>query len=327
MTALSTPSKLRGKRVLLTGAAGFVGRHMIQELLRHGYEVISLDAVPADAPGAAVLPAYHQVDLREHDAVHALMADVKPDAVIHLAAISFVPDGNRDPQLLLGVNIGGTIHLTNAVRAECPEARILFVSSAQVYGTATAATAEFPLREDSPLLPLSPYAVSKVAGERFLQACAATYGLQVVIARPGNHIGPGQATKFVATSFAKQVLDAKYGRITEMKVGNLDSIRDFSDVRDIVRAYRLLLERGRSGFAYNITTDNHVRIGDLLQLLKKIIGVEIKTTVDPALYRPTDVLQSIDTSRLYSDTGWIPVYSLEQTLHDIVASLEETAAT
>ena len=160
--------------MLLTGAAGFVGRHMIQELLRHGYEVISLDAVPADAPGAAGLPAYHQVDLRERDAVHALMADVKPDAVIHLAAISFVPDGNRDPQLLLGVNIGGTIDLTDAVRAECPEARILFVSSAQVYGTATAATAEFPLREDSPLLPLSPYAVSKVAGERFLQACAAS---------------------------------------------------------------------------------------------------------------------------------------------------------
>lgn len=310
-------------RVLITGAAGFVGHHLVNELHRHGYGIVTMDAVPGDSPAATGLPAYHSADLRNREDMRTLIRDVRPDAVVHLAAIAAVTDGMKDPHMLYSVNVGGTFNLADAIRLECPKARLLFISSAQVYGTATESTAEFPIREDAPLLPITHYAISKVACERFLQGYAATYGLQVIIARPGNHIGPGQSPKFVTTAFAQQVLNAKKGLISEMKVGNLDSIRDFSDVRDVVRAYRLLLERGRCGFAYNITTDNHVRIGDLLDRLQAIVGTQIKTVVDPALYRPKDVFQSIDTSRLFSHTRWMPVYSLNQTLRDIVADLQE----
>lgn len=317
--SVSTP---RFKRVLVTGAAGFVGHHLVNELRSAGHVVATTDALPADAPAAAGLPSYTSADLRDRDSMRALVRKFKPDAVIHLAAISFVPDGAKDPSLILSVNIAGTLNVAEALRAEAPRARMLFISTAQVYGTATASSAEFPLREDSPLLPLSLYAITKVAAEHALLAMSATHGFDVVIARPGNHIGPGQSPKFVATSFAAQVLEAKAGRLKKMRVGNLESIRDFSDVRDIARAYRLLVEKGRTGMAYNITTDNHVRIGELLSTLQRLAGTSVKTETDPALYRPTDAFQSIDTTRLFADTGWIPRLSLEQTLGDILASLE-----
>jgi len=305
----------RFPRVLVTGAAGFVGHHLVRELEAAGHTVLTTDAAPAGSPAAAGLPSYAPVDLRDAAALQALVRDARPDAVVHLAAISYVPDNAHDPALALCVNIGGTWALADALRAEAPHARLLFVSTAQVYGTAPAAA---PLREDSPLLPLSLYAVTKVACERFLLARHAVDGLDAVVARPGNHTGPGQSPKFVAPAFARKVLDALAGRAPSVRVGNLDSVRSFADVRDVVRAYRLLLERGASGGVYNVAAPANVRIGDLLDRLFALAGGRAPIEADPALWRPTDACQDIDASRLRADTGWEPLLSLDDTLRDLL---------
>ena len=308
----------RFPRVLVTGAAGFVGRHLVRELASAGHEVLTTDALPPDAPAAAGLPGYAQADLRDAAAVRSLLRAARPDGVIHLAAVSFVPDGARDPALALTVNVGGTLALAEGILAEVPAARLLFVSTAQVYGTTRS---DVPLREDAPLLPVSLYAVTKVAGESLLRGLCAARGLDAVIARPGNHTGPGPSPKFVSVAFARQVLAAARGELRELRVGNLDSVRSFADVRDVVRAYRLLLERGRTGRAYNVAAGADVRIGELLDRLRALAGTDAPAVADPALYRPADACQSLDASRLREETGWAPRLSLDDTLRDILADL------
>lgn len=312
----------RCERVIITGSAGFVGAHLIRELESHGHKVFTTDALPADASAASALPGYRQVDLRDREALRAFVRGVHPDACIHLGAISYVPDGDKDPSTMLTVNIAGTVNLAEALRREAPDCRMLMVSTSQVYGPVTSIrAANVPIREMAPLLPLSMYAISKVAAEHAVSAYNGAYGLQTLIARPANHTGPGQTDRFVAVSFAKQVLAAKRGEIDEMKVGNLDSIRDFTDVRDVVRAYRLIIERGQNGQAYNITTNARVRIGELLDTIKGIVGADPKTTVDPALFRPSDASLRLDISRIREHTGWSPNFTLVQTLTDIIKTL------
>lgn len=304
----------RFSKVLITGAAGFVGRHLIRELESHGHVVATTDAVPE-----ASLPQYRQLDLRNRESLKAFIRDVKPDACIHLGAVSFVPDGDKNPSDLLTVNIAGTVNLAEAVRCEAPDCRLMLVSTAQVYGPVTSIrAANVPIRENAPLLPLSMYAISKAAAEQAVSAYGSAYGMQTLIARPANHTGPGQSTKFVAVSFAKQLLAVKRGEQGEIRVGNLDSIRDFTDVRDVVRAYRLIIERGQSGLAYNITTNARVRIGELLEMLQRLTGVSASIVVDPDLFRPSDASLRLDVARLREHTGWSPKHTLEQTLTDII---------
>ena len=308
----------RFPRVLVTGAAGFVGGHLVRELQAHGHTVFTTDAVPAAQNIGA---AYRQCELRDRAALRALIRETEPDACIHLGAVSFVPDGDTNPENLLVVNIAGTVNIAEAIRAERQACRLLFISSAQIYGPVTSArTANVPIRENAPPMPLSMYSISKVAAENAVLAYSSAYGIEALIARPANHTGPGQSPKFVAVSFAKQMLAAKRGEITEMRVGNLESIRDFTDVRDVVKAYRLIIERGQNGLAYNITTNARVKIGDLLANLREIVGANPDITIDPALYRPSDASLRLDVSRLRDHTGWTPEYTLRRTLEDIVAT-------
>lgn len=319
--AMSNPSfsPLRFPRVLVTGAAGFVGHHLVAELAAHGHSVSTTDALPVGHPATAGLPDYRSGDLRDPDALRAIVRDANPDAVIHLAGIAFVPDGGKDPSLILGVNLAGTANVADAILTEVPKARMLFISSAQVYGTTVAS--DTPIRETDPLRPLSLYAITKAAGELALAGRAQAAGLDFVTARPANHIGPGQSPKFVVSAFAKKVLEAKAGRLSRIPTGNLESVRDFTDVRDVVRAYRLLLENGRSGEAYNIAANRPLRIGDMLGKLQTLAGVSVPTETDPALYRPTDACQAYDTAKLAADTGWRPEIPLDRTLADILDSL------
>lgn len=311
-------------RVLVTGAAGFVGRHLVRELAGAGHGVACIDAVPPEA--AADLPDYERVDLRDAAAVRSAVARFAPDAVVHLAAVSFVPDAASDPGLLWAVNIGGVVNVAEAILSECPKARMLFVSSAQVYGTAAKEGGDVLYTEESPLMPISLYAVSKAADEAFVRGCHASRGLDAVIARPGNHTGPGQSPKFVAISFARQLLDVATGKSSgPIRVGNLDSVRDFSDVRDVVRAYRLMLEKGRSGAVYNVSSGTVVTIGELFERLRRICGVDAHPVRDDAFWRPTDRCTALCTDALRRDTGWKPSISLDQTLIDILASLTDRA--
>ena len=314
---MQNATDIRFPRVLVTGAAGFAGHHLVRELESAGHAVATTDAVPADAPAAAGLPGYARADLRDAEAMRTLVRDARPDAVVHLAGVSFVPGAARDPSLALTVNVGGTWALAEALRAEAPRARLLFVSTAQVYGTRPASG---PIREDSPLCPLSLYAVTKVAGESLLLARHAAEGFDAVVVRPGNHTGPGQSPQFAAPSFARQVLAAKRGEIPAIRVGNLDSVRSFADVRDIVRAYRLLLERGASGGVYNAASPANVRVGEVLDRLRALAGCDAPVETDPALWRPTDACPELDVSRLRADTGWAPAFSLDDTLRDLLAT-------
>lgn len=313
-------------KILVTGAAGFAGRHLLRELAMAGHEPVATDSVPSGTPATADLPGYVQADLRDAPAMRALVSETKPDAAVHLAAVSYVPDSDRDPSLALSVNIAGTLNVADALREAAPKARLLFISSSQVYGAAAASAPgasqnTVPLKEDSPMRPLSLYAITKAAAETALLARAEAHGQDIVIARPGNHTGPGQSPKFVAPAFASQIVQVAVGRTATVRVGNLDSVRDFSDVRDIVHAYRLLLERGHTQTVYNVTCGTRVRIGDLLARLEALAGVTASVAPDPALWRPADVCAPLDTSRLRVHTGWMPACDLGRTLSDLLSSL------
>ena len=217
---------------------------------------------------------------------------------------------------MLSVNIIGTINIIEAFKDHAPEARILVASTAHVYGTSPGGKV---LTEDSPLAPVSTYAVSKAAADIASRACASEYGMHIMTSRPNNHIGPGQDARFAVASFASQVAAiARNEHEPLLMTGNLDSTRDFLDVRDVAKAYRLLLEKGRSGKAYNISSSQMVRMGDILDKLCHLTGVEPEIKVDPSKFRPTDSSPILDTSEISNDTGWKPEIELDKTLKDIL---------
>lgn len=298
-------------RVLVTGAAGFVGRHLLSALRTAGHEPLPTDCQADPAAGIAAL------DIGDAGTVDAAIQRLQPDACIHLAGIAFVPDAARDPLALDAINVAGTLQVAQALLRHVPRARMLFVSSAQVYGTRNRPGAR---RETDIPEPASPYAGSKARAEAALLELAARQDLDVVIARPGNHTGPGQSPKFVAPAFAHALRDFRDGRLPSIAVGNLDSERDFSDVRDVVAAYVLLLEKGARGGIYNISAGEHVRIGDLLAALARIAGVSPVTHVEPARFRPTDAVPVLDTARIRA-LGWRPAFPLERTLADLWSAI------
>lgn len=278
---------------LVTGGAGFVASHLVAELERASWNVVRTDVVNGGDSSIRI------ADLTDASSMRSLVAEIKPDAVIHLGAISFVPDAARDSSLLERVNVGGTRNLLDAVESEVPRARFLFVSTAHVLN-----------------VPLSDYAKSKLVAEKLVCDSVAR-GLHAVIARPANHTGPGQSPKFVVPSFVKQAKEIKSGVRSRFTVGNLESIRDFTDVRDVVRAYRILLECGEAGCVYNICSDCRMKIGCLLEMIASAAGVGLDYDMDEKLWRPTDVSSVIDTAKIKA-LGWKPVVALEKTVRDMM---------
>lgn len=301
-------------KLLVTGAGGFAGPHLIRELTAHGHTCIATDLdVAAPIEGALGQTA---MDLRDGAALDTLVKDGAFDGCIHMAGITFVPDGASDPDLMLSVNVRGTVTLLDAFRRHAPHARLLTVSTAHVYGTSAHAV---PLTEDAPLRPLSMYAVTKAAADIATLSYAEHHGLPAMVVRPNNHTGPGQRPVFVAGAFARQVREIAAGRIPpRIRVGNLESKRDFMDVRDVVRAYRLVIEKGRHGQAYNIGTNTLKPIGAMLDTLCRRAGVAPERIVDPERFRPTDCSPQLDTTRLQHDTGWVPRIPFENTLRDML---------
>jgi GDP-D-mannose dehydratase len=230
------------------------------------------------------------------DLERSLVRDARPDACLHMAGIAYVPRGWTEPDLVFSVNVEGTIRVLEALRRLAPAARTLVISSAQVYGNTPRGR---PLTEDDALEPDNLYGVSKVAADLMALLYARRYGMAVMTARPCNHIGPGQSTDFVVPAFAAQLKAIAAGRREPvMRVGNLESLREFADVRDVARAYRLLLEGGVGGRAYNIATGKLVKIGDLLERLCQVAGVRPAIEVEPKFYRPTDAQPALDTARI-----------------------------
>lgn len=300
--------------ILVTGCNGFAGRHATAVLRQAGHEVAGGD-VTDPAPGA---PPHRHLDVREVDSIVQALADIRPDAVLHLGGIAFVPLGWTKPQLVFEVNTIGTLNVLEAVRQQCPAARVLVVTSAEVYGSQPAPA---PLDESAPYRPDNIYGVAKAAADQSALLFGARHGLDIMVARPSNHIGPGQSLDFVSSSFAAQLAAISRGAEPLLRVGNLDQQRDFTDVRDVARAYALLLEKGPSGAAYNIASGVMTPVRAILDHLCAIARVEPRIEVDPALFRPTDQRPSYRITRLHQDTGWQPVIPLRQTLADIYASI------
>lgn len=305
-------------RVLVTGAGGFVGRHLLAHLREHGHELL-----PAEAPGHAA-PGMLEVDVRRPDDVEAAVRQESPDACVHLAALAFVPRAWEEPGPAFDVNVIGTMNLLNALRRHAPACRTLVVSSAQVYAMRAAGG---KITEDHPMAPASIYAVSKMAADLGALAFGNHHGLPVMTARPTNHIGPGQAPEYVASAFARQLVRiTRDGAAPVMRVGNLDSRRSFLDVRDVVQAYRLLLEQGTPGRPYNISGTELHRVGEVLDMLCDLAGVAPRIERDPDLYRPTDSALDLSTERIAADTGWAPEHALRDTLQDVLDDAMRDAA-
>lgn len=299
--------------ILVTGACGFVGRHLVNDLTAQGHRVTGLDI--GCTPAWLTPTTFISGNITDSESVEQIVTQTKPEACIHLAGWAFVPSGTVSPAKIMDVNLAGTIHVLEAFRKAAPAARILFISSSHVYGMHARSA---PIHEDDLLGPDTVYSVSKAAADQLCRLYAKQYGMNIMVARPHNHIGPGQSTQFAIASFGRQVAAIRDGAAPVMKVGNLENRRDFTDVRDIARAYRLLIEKGVAGQAYNIASGREVRVGDVLARLCELAGVSPVISRDPAFYRPADENPVLDTQRIRTDTGWAPIIPLDQTLSDIL---------
>ena len=279
-----------------------------------GHEAVGSD-VGSPAGGTST---YLPMDVRDPDSIASVLADVAPDAVLHLGGIAFVPLGWTQPQRVFHVNTIGTLNVLDAVRQHRPSARILVVTSAEVYGSHPAPA---PLAEDAPYRPDNIYGVAKAAADHAALLYAAHHRLDVMVARPSNHIGAGQSKDFVSSSFASQLAAIAAGGAPLMRVGNLDQRRDFTDVRDVARAYVLLLERGHAGLAYNIASGHLIPVRDLLDGLCDVAQVRPQVEIDPALFRPDENRPSYDTARIRAHVGWEPEIPLRQTLEAVYADI------
>lgn len=295
-------------RALITGGLGFVGRHLADHLSAAGDEVVSLDRHSSPS-----------IDITDAEGTAAAIADAAPDAVYHLAGWADVGGSWKDPRTVLRVNGEGTLNVLEACRAAGVD-RVLAVASADVYGVVT--EAELPLDEQAPLRPTSPYAASKLAADALAHQAFLGHGLGVIRVRPFNHLGPGQAEQFVASALAARIARAERDGADHIVVGNLEARRDFTDVRDIVRAYRLLVERGVPGQVYNLCSGRDLAIQDLADLLVALASRPIELRSDPELMRPADlpVLRG-DASKLTAATGWRPEIPIEQTVADLLADM------
>ena len=294
-------------RILVTGANGFVGHFVTRELQRHGHDPI--------LHGIADMPV--TFDICDAAAVDQAIRELKPEGCIHLAGIAFVPRSWEKPDETLNINVGGTVHLLEAFRKYVPDSRFLFICSSQIYGGKPRSA---PITEDSVTDPENIYAVAKLAADQITLLYHARYGLHAMSVRPGNHIGPGQSKDFVAPSFAQQVRDIAEGRKPpRLMVGNLESQREFTDVRDVARGYRLLMECGHAGQAYNLSAGHFSTIGGVLDQFCTLAGVAPERVVDPTRYRPTDTQPPLDCTKLRHDTGWEPTLSLADSLRDVYA--------
>ena len=290
-------------RAFVTGGHGFVGRVLCAHLAESGDEVVA--------------PHADDMDVTDVDAVRAALADAAPEAVYHLAGIASVAESWRAPGHVFDVNAGGTLALLDAVRVLPTLPRVLLVSSAEVYGRVTPEA--LPIGEDTPLVPVTPYAASKAAAELLGVQAFHGWGVPVIRARPFNHIGPGQSPDFAVPAFARRIIEATRTGATTLAVGNLSARRDLTDVRDVVRAYRLLLLSGEPGAAYNVCSGRDVPMEDVVRRLLAVADADLALEVDPDLLRPVDVpVLRGDAGRLQAATGWEPSIPLDRSLADVL---------
>lgn len=307
--------------VLITGAGGFVGWHLIkylssiQDITLYGTTYLPTEQYPhLDAYPISLV----HVNLRDREAVRQLLADVQPDEIYHLAAQSFVPLSFQDPWGTLGNNIECQLNLIlGLIDLDLPT-RFLAVGSGEVYGPVS--PDDVPVNESQPLRPTNPYSVSKITQDMMALQYHLSHQVAAIRVRPFNQIGPGQNANFVAPAFARQIARIEKGEQESiMKVGNLEARRDFTDVRDMVRAYHLVMKNGEPGAVYNIGSGQAHSIQELLDTLISFTEKAIDVQPDPELFRPVEVpIIVCDSSKIQATTGWKPDYSFEDSLRDVL---------
>jgi GDP-4-dehydro-6-deoxy-D-mannose reductase len=315
-------------RTLVTGVAGFVGRHLVRALTvegpldLHGADHGPVESIPEPEELVSALRSYRALDVADAAAMSAAVNELAPDRIIHLAAQSSGALSLEQPAETYRVNAIGALNVLEAARAAGGEATVLLVGSADVYGSGAPGTT---IKEDAPLRPRNPYALSKAAQDMLGELYAASYGLRVIRTRTFSHTGPGQSPRFAVAGFAHQLARAAEGlEPPEVKVGNVDLVREYGDARDVVRAYMALLESGEPGEAYNVCTGHGYRLGELLDRLIQVSGVRATVTLDPARRRARDADHLVgDPDKVARRTGWSPAIPIERTLLDLYRDARE----
>lgn len=309
------------KKALITGITGFAGSHLSELLLERGYEVYGTVRPRSKTDNIDYLKSkitLEDADLLDSHSLYAILRKIEPDYIFHLAAQSFVQSSWASPATTMEINTVGSVHLFEAVRRAEVKPVIQIACSSEEYGLVL--PDEIPVKETNPLRPLSPYAVSKVAMDYLGYQYHQSYGLKVVRTRGFNHTGPRRGEVFVTSSFAKQIAEIEKGKKEPvLEVGNLDAQRDWTDVRDMVKAYLLSVEKCEYGEVYNICSEKAVKVKDMLDLLLSMSKVKVKLKQDPAKMRPSDVPILLgDCSKFRKATGWKSEIPFEKTIKDLL---------
>ncbi len=306
------------KRALITGAGGFVGKHLLTYLDQHtGWDLFGNAHTRPDGIELSRLQ-WRACDLTSREQADEMIADLKPDFVFHLAAQSNVQRAFADPEATIVNNVVGQLNLLNSLRKHSPEARIMIACSSEQYGLVR--PEDIPLDEETPFRPNNPYAVSKIAQDALALQYFLSYKQPTIRVRAFNHIGPGQTDAFVTAAFARQVALIEAGKQEAViYVGNLEAERDFSDVRDMVRAYYLAITKGEPGEVYNVGSGNGYAIQWVLDTLIGMSRVQVEVRQDPARMRPSDIpIMVCDPAKFHKRTGWQTNIPIERTLRDIL---------
>jgi GDP-4-dehydro-6-deoxy-D-mannose reductase len=301
------------KKAFITGAAGFVGKYLAEHLDKQGYGVYGMDRWPSC--GCPVLD-YHKGDILDTAAMGQLFLSIKPDMIFHLAGVSFPGDADKSPQSALSINIMGAVSVLDAAFQSSPSSRILLVGSSKQYGE----TFDRPVSEEAPCRPSDFYGISKYAAELIGMQYVRQHGMDVRFARSFNHTGPGQSERFVCSDWTRQAAAIEFGKAeARMRVGDTGPAIDFTDVRDVVRAYLLILEKGERGEAYNVCSGRAVPLQEVLAAIVAKSGREIAVARDPARLhaRRKGGAAAGDRSKLARAAGWVPEIPLSRTLDDL----------
>lgn len=299
-------------KALITGVNGFVGNYLSKYLIDKGYSVYGTvieDDITMDNVNIK------KMNLLNKDEVSETIKSINPDCIFHLAGQSAVGLSWNEPTLTMNVNINGTINLLDAVRENNINTKVLIIGSSDQYGVIK--PEDCPISEEKQLNPTSPYAISKMAQEQIAKLYVNSYKMKLIMVRAFNHIGPMQSKNFVVSDFASKIAEIEKGAEPIIRVGNLEAYRDFTDVRDIVHGYVMLMENGEIGQVYNIGSGNAYKINDILDILLSLSNTKIKVEIDPERLRPSDVpIIQCDNSKIKSHVNWETKYNIKNTLKD-----------
>lgn len=310
-------------KIFITGATGFVGQHLINFLMLPEHKIYGT-SFPEKPKAEDKKKNIFFLDLRSEEAVSEAIKIIKPDCIFHLAAVSNVKHSWEKRRETMETNILGAFYLFEAVRQYVPKSRILFVSSSDVYGTLPPNKRAF--REEDSVNIISPYALTKMTGEILSQFYVQIEKLDIIVARPFAHTGPGQSPQYVCSDWARQIAQIEKGWAEPViRVGNIEILRDFSDVRDVTRAYFLLTKKGRKGEVYNVCSGKAISLKEILKTLISLSSKKIKVKVDPQKKRKVDIPYLLgDNNKIKKETSWKPKIPLKETLHALLEYWRET---